>query len=134
MDRRTGEIVASVDRPAAALAVTVESAAPAIAAVNDLSPSVMRNALGVIAAVKVTAGETAQTMRTFRDASPALVASIQASAVASQQAAASAAQTSQNLAALTKPGPRWLRYVGLGASVVVPASQVAIPFVLGRVR
>lgn len=65
-------------------------------------------------------------------AAPLVSESVQASTLSAQQAAASAAMTSQNLAALTKPGPKWLRYVGLGVTIAAPASQVALPFVVQR--
>jgi hypothetical protein len=67
-------------------------------------------------------------------ATPKLVEAAELSARSGQQAAASAAQTSSNLAAITKPGPRWLRWAGVGLSVAAPASQVAMPFVLGRLK
>lgn len=67
-------------------------------------------------------------------ATPRLVEAAELSARSGQQAAASAAQTSANLAAITKPGPRWLRWAGVGLSVAAPASQVAMPFVLGRLK
>lgn len=67
-------------------------------------------------------------------ATPKLVEAAELSARSGQQAAASAAQTSANLAAITKPGPRWLRWAGVGLSVAAPASQIAMPFVLGRLK
>jgi hypothetical protein len=67
-------------------------------------------------------------------ATPKLVEAAELSARSGQQAAASTAQTSANLAAITKPGPRWLRWAGVGLSVAAPASQVAMPFVLGRLK
>jgi len=67
-------------------------------------------------------------------ATPRLVEAAELSARSGQQAAASAAQTSANLASITKPGPRWLRWAGVGLSVAAPASQVAMPFVLGRLK
>jgi hypothetical protein len=67
-------------------------------------------------------------------ATPKLVEAAELSARSGQQAAASAALTSANLAAITKPGPRWLRWAGVGLSVAAPASQVAMPFVLGRLK
>ncbi len=67
-------------------------------------------------------------------ATPRLVEAAELSARSGQQAAASAALTSANLATITKPGPRWLRWAGVGLSVAAPASQIAMPFVLGRLR
>ena len=141
VDARLGEIqkevagVSSRAQEAASTATSLlEDARPGVQAWSSLSPSLAANTLGLLAAAKVTAGESAQTMRHVRLATPEIVQAIQASAIASQQAAQSAAQTSQNLAELTKPGPRWLRWVGLGASVAVPASQVAMPIVIGRIK
>ena len=129
-DVRLGETTAAVNRVADQATASMASIDPTVQAVNHLAPSLMRNALGTIAAAKVTAGETALTMRTIREAAPEITSSITASAVASQEAAASAALTSQNLAKLTRPGPTWLRYLGLGLTVAAPASQVAFPFIL----
>lgn len=133
-DARLGETTAAVTSVADQANATMASVDPTVQAVNSLSPSLMRNALGTIAAAKVTAGETAQTMRTLREAAPEITESIKASATASQEAATAAAMTSQNLANLTRPGPKWLRYVGLGLSVAAPASQIALPFALGRLE
>jgi len=137
LDERTREIqrdVAAASSRATETATTatslLEDARPAVQAWAKISPELAANTLGLVAASKVTAGQAAQTMREIQRATPDIVASIQASATASQQAAMSAAQTSQNLAIITKPGPRWLRYLGIGAAVAVPASQVAIPAVL----
>lgn len=129
-DARMGETTAVVTQVADQAVASMASIEPTVQVVNHLAPSLMRNALGTIAAAKVTAGETALTMRTIREAAPEITSSITASAVASQEAAASAALTSQNLAKLTRPGPTWLRYLGLGLTVAAPASQVAFPFIL----
>lgn len=110
----------------------ISDARPGVQAWSSLSPQLAANALGAVAAIKVTAGQTAQTMREIERATPDIVASIEASALASQHAAQSAAQTSQNLAEITRPGPRWLRYVGIGLGVAAPAAQTALPFVIRR--
>lgn len=110
----------------------VGDARPGVQTWASMSPHLAANALGAIAAVKVTAGQAAQTMREIERATPDIVASIEASALASQQAAQSAAQTSQNLAQITRPGPSWLRYVGMGLSIAAPAAQTALPFVIRR--
>lgn len=73
-------------------------------------------------------------MTSLAVATPKLVQAAELSAMSGQAAAASAAQTSANLAAITRPGPRWLRYAGLGLSVAAPAATVAMPIVLGRLR
>jgi len=135
LDARSGEIqrdmaATSVQLGNVASAATslVEDARPGVRAWSNLSPALAANALGLVAAAKVTAGQTAQTMREIERATPELIQSVKVSATASQQAAQSAAQTSANLAQITKPGPRWLRWVGIGTSIAVPASQVALPF------
>lgn len=71
-------------------------------------------------------------MTSLAIATPKLVHAAELSAMSGQAAAASAAQTSANLAAITRPGPRWLRYAGMGLSVAAPGAQVAVPFVIGR--
>lgn len=108
----------------------LEDARPGVQAWARLSPALAANTLGLVAATKVTAGEAAQAMREIQRATPDLVSSINASAMASEQAAQAAAQTAQNLAHITRPGPRWLRSLGIAATVAVPASQVALPFVV----
>lgn len=65
-------------------------------------------------------------------AMPRIVAAAEGSAAGMQATAQASAATAENLARLTQPGPRWLRYLGLGLSVAAPASQVALPFVLRR--
>lgn len=65
-------------------------------------------------------------------AMPRIVAAAEGSAAGVQATAAASAATAANLAELTKPGPRWLRWVGLGLGVAAPAAQVALPFALRR--
>lgn len=65
-------------------------------------------------------------------AMPRIVEAAEGSAAGVQATAQASAQTAENLARLTRPGPRWLRYVGLGLGVAAPASQVALPFVVRR--
>ncbi len=71
------------------------------------------------------------TMTAIATAAPKVAEAVEGSTLAAQQAAQSAAVTSQNVALLTKPGPRWLRYAGLGLSIAAPASQIALPFAVG---
>ena len=76
--------------------------------------------LGVTAAAKVTLGETAQTMRTVREATPQIAASVQH---ATDESAATAAQTRifmANLAKMTKPLPTWAR---IALAVAPPIAQ-----------
>lgn len=63
---------------------------------------------------------------------PQMVAAAEASAAGVQRTAEASAATAANLAQLTKPGPRWLRYLGLGLGVAAPAAQVSLPFALRR--
>jgi hypothetical protein len=65
-------------------------------------------------------------------AMPQIVASAEASAQGVKATAQASAQTAENLARITQPGPRWLRYLGLGLGVAAPAAQTALPFVLRR--
>lgn len=65
-------------------------------------------------------------------AMPQIVASAEASAQGAQATAQASAETAANLARITQPGPRWLRYLGLGLNVAAPAAQTALPFVLRR--
>lgn len=65
-------------------------------------------------------------------AMPRIVAAAEGSAAGVQATAQASAQTAENLARLTQPGPRWLRYVGLGLGVAAPAAQTALPFVIRR--
>jgi hypothetical protein len=69
---------------------------------------------------------------TIDRAVPEMVAASQATARSMDATAAASAETARNLAEITRPGPRWLRYLGMGLSVAAPASQVAVPFVLRR--
>ncbi len=140
-DTRLGAIhedLAAVTGRAAAAATAaaslVEDARPGVQAWSSMSPHLAANALGATAAVKVTAGQAAQTMREVERATPDIVLAIRASAMASQEAATSAARTSQNLAELTRPGPKWLRYLGLGLGIAAPAAQVALPFAIQTAR
>ena len=71
------------------------------------------------------------TMTAIATAAPKVAEAVEGSTLAAQQAAESAAVASQNVALLTKPGPRWLRYAGLGLSIAAPASQIALPFAVG---
>lgn len=78
--------------------------------------------------------QTRQSALAVGRAVPDIVRAADGAARGIQATAEASAQTSANLARLTQPGPRWLRWVGLGASVAVPASQVAMPIVIGRIK
>jgi hypothetical protein len=78
--------------------------------------------------------QTRQSALAIGRAVPDIVRSADGAARGIQATAEASAQTSANLARLTQPGPRWLRYVGLGASIAVPVSQVALPFAVRSAR
>jgi len=127
LQQQAAEVMSRATDTASSAAALLEDARPAVQAWAKLSPALASNTLGLVAASKVAAGQAAQTMREIERATPDLLASVRVSALASQEAAQSAARTSQNLATLTAPGPKWLRYVGVGAAIAVPAAQVALP-------
>jgi len=87
-------------------------------AVQLLTPQ----ALGLVAAAKVTAGETATTMRDWRRATPALIQGIDQVVRNSNRTTEATATVMQNFAAATKPLPRWMR---VGLAVTPPLAQVA---------
>lgn len=87
-------------------------------AVQLLTPQ----ALGLAAAAKVTAGETATTMRDWRRATPALIQGIDQVVRNSNRTTEATATVMQNFAAATKPLPRWMR---VGLAVTPPLAQVA---------
>lgn len=110
-------------QPVVAGAVAVESHADK--AVVDLHPQM----LGLVAASKVTAGETAQTMRDVQRAVPALLTATQdavdhidAASAASEAASQNAAILTGNLASATKPLPRVVR---IGLQVAAPLAQIS---------
>jgi len=93
--------------------------------VADLHPQL----LGLVAAAKVTAGETAQTMRTVRDAMPQVLVTVQdigkhvdATTEASQRASEKTAEIMTNFATATKPLPKPLR---LGLQIGGPVAMAA---------
>lgn len=63
---------------------------------------------------------------------PRMVAAAEASAAGVRATAEASAQTAQNLATLTKPAPKWVRWLGYGLGVAAPAAQVALPFALTK--
>ncbi len=115
LDRQATELRADL-RPAITNAVTLE--AEAARSLRLWTPQV----LGLLAASKVTAGETATTMREFRRASPALLAGIDRVVANSDRTTAASAQVMNNLARASRPLPLWLR-IGLG--VAPPMAQTA---------
>ena len=98
---------------------------PTIEEINNLSGPMLRNGLGLVAALKVTAGETAQTMKHVRLATPEMIAALQESAKSSQAATGYIAQTASNLAVLTKPTPRWVRILTVSGIAAAGAAQIS---------
>lgn len=67
-------------------------------------------------------------------AMPRIVAAAEGSAAGVQATAQASAQTAENLARITQPGPRWLRYLGFGLGLAAPAAQTALPFAVRSAR
>lgn len=65
-------------------------------------------------------------------AMPRIVAAAEGSAAGMQATAQASAQTAENLARITQPGPRWLRWAGIGLGIAAPAAQTALPFVVRK--
>lgn len=131
VDQRTGDALALVDRRADALTAAADAQldaanatlagirtdlSPALQnsqrliadtdkAVNDLHPQL----LGLVAASKVTAGETAQTMRQVKDATPAMVQSVQSVAKSFDGIAADVKKEADDI---TKPKTWWQKVLG----------------------
>jgi methyl-accepting chemotaxis protein len=99
---------------------------PTIKTVNELSPSMMRNTLGVLAATKVTMGETAQAVKKIDEALPEFIAAAQLVANNSTKASDATAKAADNIQKVTSPIPRWL---SIPFSIAVPISQIAFPWV-----
>jgi hypothetical protein len=92
---------------------------------NELSGPLLRNSLGTIAAVKVTAGESAQTMKTVRDALPAFVAAVQKSADGSAETAQHAGEFTASMVKTFRPLPR---AVQVPLAIIGGAGSAAYPW------
>jgi hypothetical protein len=99
---------------------------PTVQTMNELSGPFLRNALGAVAAVKVTAGDLAKAGRTFESTSLSMNAAAQNSAEASKQTAI----VMSNFAKATKPLPTWVR---IGLAVAPPIAQTAFA-VVGSIK
>jgi hypothetical protein len=122
------DTLARVDAALADLKPVLKNTAVLVAdtdkTVNDLRPQL----LGLVAASKVTAGESATTMREIQRATPEILASVKdatahidAATGASAEASANAAKVTGNLAAATKPLPRAVR---VGLQIGGPVAQI----------
>ena len=124
-DRRVGDTLARADRALSAVEGLRGDLAPVLDAaqstlhqadrtVSDLHPQL----LGLVAASKVTAGETAQTMRDFRGAVPSFIAQGNTIAANVNVATSEFSGVATNLNRLTKP--KWYdRLLGYGLNGVV---------------
>lgn len=63
---------------------------------------------------------------------PQIVSAAEGASRGVQDTAAASAMTAQNLAAITRPAPRWARYVGLGLGIAAPAAVTVLPFVRAK--
>ena len=118
LDTHLGDVAASVGQ----VAGIRSDIKPTVDAVNELAPSIGRNTLGLIAAAKVTAGETAQAARRIDAALPEVIESGKRIAQNSDKTTEATAKAMNNVAELTKPLPRWLR-------IPIQLSPLAIPFI-----
>lgn len=124
-DRRVGDTLARADTALGTAAGLRQDLQPVLAeaqstlrdadkTVADVHPQL----LGLIAASKVTAGETAQTMRSVRGAVPGFLSQGQAIAVNVQTATLRFSGVADNLNRLTKP--KWYdRLIGYGLNGIV---------------
>jgi methyl-accepting chemotaxis protein len=113
LDKRTGELLTMADSRATeatgALARLEQDVVP-IAADTDATVALLRpQALGLLAAAKVTVGETAQTMRTVRDAAPELTRSAQR---VGDSAAGIAADVQREADSIVRPKHWWEKILG----------------------
>ncbi|GIU74778.1 MAG: hypothetical protein KatS3mg004_1865 [Bryobacteraceae bacterium] len=141
-DNRTGEALAEAHRVSVSAASLLDEARAGVAEARaggreaaariDYWTDCERNGLCWQGAMTDTLLAGRRAALAIDRAMPQIVAATEASAAGVHQTAAASAQTAANLARLTQPGPRWLRYLGIGLSVAAPASQVALPFVVRR--
>ena len=99
---------------------------PTVATMNELSGPLLRNALGAVAAVKVTAGDLAKAGSTFETTSLSIDLAAKNSAEASKQTAI----VMSNFAKATRPLPTWVR---IGLAVAPPVAQTAFA-VVGSIK
>ncbi len=84
-------------------------------------------ALALVGSARYTMGQIAKS-------APKVATAVEATAQSAAATAQASAATANQVQQLTKPGPKWLRYLGIGASVAVPASQIAIPFIVSKIE
>ena len=125
-DARLAEVTGAVrgfrDDVRPVLAETQETLAQASGTVAVLRPQ----ALGLIAASKVTAGETAQAMRRIDAALPSALATWQQIGGNSQKTTAATAKAMANLAEASRPLPKWLRYPLAITGAMAPTAAGAL--------
>lgn len=141
-DKRIGEAIAEAHQVSLSASQTLEEARAGIAEVRaagqqaasrlDYWTDCQQNGLCWQGALTDSLLSVRQAALEIRRAAPEMAEAARASARGVEATAAASAATAANLAQITRPGPRWLRYLGLGLSVAAPASQVALPFVLRK--
>jgi hypothetical protein len=126
-DARLGDVTAAVAGLRADLAPTLAHAASVAQHADEASAILLRRdalpaqLLGTVAAARVTLGETAETMRDFRRATPALLTGIDHVVANSNKTTDATATVMGNFAKATKPLPTWLR-ITLGVAPPLAAT------------
>jgi hypothetical protein len=82
--------------------------------------SYVANGLGLLAAAKLTAGQTEKTMAAIDLATPHILANVDAFTASGVQASQKTTLVMSNFAVATKPLPTWMR---IGLAVAPPAAQ-----------
>lgn len=128
-DVRLGEVTALRGDLRPLLSESHALLASADVTVRDLRPQL----LGLVAASKVTAGETAQTMRDVRRATPMFLSTWQsigvhadAMSAAGERSFLATQHTMENFSAASKPLPRWARIVLNVGPPVAQAGAAAV--------
>lgn len=132
LDERSRELSVAVQASSAALTATLQEygRVPGVVGARlDPWTNCVGNGACWQAQFTASLGSARYTMGQIARSAPTITESIQASTLAAQQTAQAAAVTAQNAATITKPGPAWTRWLGVGLGVAAPAAQVALPFV-----
>lgn len=79
-------------------------------------------------------GSARHTMGQVAKAAPGIVESMDRLADSSGKAAENLSVSAANLAEITRPGPKWLRRIGLVGSVALPFAQISTPFVIWKLN
>lgn len=79
-------------------------------------------------------GSARYTMGQVAKAAPGIVASMDRLADSSGRAAENLSISAANLAEITRPGPKWVRRIGMAGSLALPFAQISTPFILWRLN